>query len=181
MAKTPPHSDLKQLIVRYLGRDGWSAADLERLQGDGSGGACPDILLERNGEWLAVCIGSLPDVLDRRSADRWEELLGIDRMSLMVAVLDRKALNAARATAAARGLDVDIRYFEKKRRRAESEESDLFERHPGLDWSTIAIAALILFMFLLLMSPIVRNMLHINDFYRPFDRERQNWELQEQE
>lgn len=179
MGNRSEHPELLSLITRRLERDGWHTVDPERLTVKRE--IYPDLLLERHGSYLAVCIGSLPDMLDRRAADRWEELLGLDRMSLMVATLDRKALKAARAAAAVRSLDVDVRYYRKKRRRAGAGKQDLFEPRHGLKWGTIAAAIIIVIVFLLLMSPAIRNMLHISDdYYRPFDRERQ-LQFQEQQ
>ncbi|MFC1573885.1 hypothetical protein ACFL30_01745 [Candidatus Latescibacterota bacterium] len=134
----------------------------------------PDILITYRDHSEAVCVETYESLSDEKVTSKWESILENSHARLTVIVREVEELKAVKHLAKYYKLDIQIKKIKRTapdKRRVRVKR----KRKRGLKFDKVIVitSLMILSVSLLLFGPYIAKLFKIQDFYRPFDVERQ--------
>ena len=142
-------------------------------------GSHPDMLITYRDHSEAVCIETYETLSKEKITAKWESILGNSNARLTVIVREVEELKAVKQLAKYYKLDIQSKKVKKTspdKRRIRVKR----KRKVGLKFDRVIVVTslMILSVSLLLFGPYIAKLFKVQDFYRPFDLERQLYQLE---
>ena len=142
-------------------------------------GSHPDLLISSGDRHSAVSIETFDTLADEKIADKWKSFIGNNNTKLKIVVREEDELKVAKRLARAYNIDIEFQRVkktppEKRKVRVKTRS----RRALKLDWVILITSLIILSVSLLLFGPMILKLFKVQDYYQPFDAERQIYKLQ---
>ncbi len=142
-------------------------------------GAHPDLLISSGDHHSAVSVETFESLNDEKVADKWKSFIGNPNTKLKIVVREEEELKVAKRLTRAYNIDSEFQRVkrtppEKRKVRVKARS----RRALKLDWVILITSLMILSVSLLLFGPMLLKLFKVKDYYRPFDAERQIYQLQ---
>lgn len=166
---------LRDYLIRMYQKKGWSVVN--GFIEDNSGisvdwiGSRPDIFAIKGDRKIAVCIESETSPGREHLAAKWKSILKNPDISLVVYFRDKRMYELAVQTAEQYGIKMECKVIKRVERRKKANFESLFVSRMNLFILMAVLVAVFVSAFLLL--PSVRKYTNIQDYYMPFDHQRQ--------
>ncbi|MFC1606361.1 hypothetical protein ACFL47_00200 [Candidatus Latescibacterota bacterium] len=142
-------------------------------------GMRPDLLVTYRDHTSAICVETEDSLDDYRTISKWKSMLKNSNIRLKIIVRDAEESKFAQKLVKENKLKIEVQRVkktpaEKRKVRVRSRN----RRSRRIDWVIVLTSLMILSVSLLLFGPTVFKLFQVQDYYRPFDSERQIDQLQ---